>query len=84
VATPYPKYEACAPTSSNRALREDELPETEVIPFIPYADEHEFPSFEYAEEAHYFAWYKLEDPDGENRPTSWAGTGTYVLILKLR
>jgi hypothetical protein len=58
--SPYPTYEACAPTSSN-IWRGDDSPH---MPFVPYADDPDFDQIEHSMAYDDFEWQNgNRDPD---------------------
>ena len=64
---PHPSYDHCTPMIHSVSFSAEERPD--LIAFIPYADDPEFPLEEYAQEFAEFAWqddsHEFRDPDRE-------------------
>lgn len=67
VTQPHPRYEFCTPSVQSIAFRIESVAsdELEIVPFVPYADNHEFRARDYLGQFHFFAWEHLTDPDGK-------------------
>ncbi|ETW75672.1 hypothetical protein HETIRDRAFT_422355 [Heterobasidion irregulare TC 32-1] len=65
--TPHPSYDHCTPMIHSVSFSAEERPD--LMAFIPYADDPEFPLEEYAQEFAEFAWQdnsrEFRDPDHE-------------------
>jgi len=63
---PYPDFEFCTPASKSIARNANDPDDAHEVPFIPYADNPEFPIREYLTEFPFLGWQlrsNCQDPD---------------------
>ncbi|KAG8215392.1 hypothetical protein J3R82DRAFT_8993 [Butyriboletus roseoflavus] len=83
--SPHPRYESCPPVSRSVLV---DVAHEQTLPFLPYADDDQFPAQEYQARFDFLEWETPFDPDGERsslctRVTSKNLLGAVVEMIQI-